>query len=334
MSKVRAYSSARRMRPAFATGLPSSVIATAPASTISPISASRSPFIPSETIPVGYTRACPARIPSARTKPTAAGSSIGGSVFGIAHTAVKPPARAARAPLAIVSLCSPPGSRRCTCTSMKPGATTSPLTSITSASSGVPSPVPTASTRPSRRSTSAMPSWSVEGSTTCPPRSSSGRTSFVGILSDLPFRLCRLRPVGCTTGEEVEHRHSHGDTVRDLVQDDRVRAVRDVAVDLHPAVHRPGVEDQDVAWRALEPLARHTEHAVVLAQARDEPRVHALELKAQHVQRVRPLDRFLDPVEHVHAEIFDADGQQRARRAYRHLGAELGEAPDVGARNA
>jgi len=36
-------------------------------------------------------------------------------------TAVKPPATAAAVPLATVSLCVWPGSRRCTCMSMKPG---------------------------------------------------------------------------------------------------------------------------------------------------------------------------------------------------------------------
>uniref|UniRef100_A0A2M4CA19 Putative secreted protein n=1 Tax=Anopheles marajoara TaxID=58244 RepID=A0A2M4CA19_9DIPT len=44
-----------------------------------------------------------------------------GCVLGIASTIVMPPASAAAVPLANVSLCGAPGSRRCTCTSMKPG---------------------------------------------------------------------------------------------------------------------------------------------------------------------------------------------------------------------
>ena len=39
---------------------------------------------------------------------------------------VNPPAAAAREPLSMVSACSKPGSRRCTCMSMKPGATIMP----------------------------------------------------------------------------------------------------------------------------------------------------------------------------------------------------------------
>jgi hypothetical protein len=46
MPKARAYSSAVRIICALATGLPSSLTATAPAATISPNSASVSPFCP------------------------------------------------------------------------------------------------------------------------------------------------------------------------------------------------------------------------------------------------------------------------------------------------
>ena len=53
--------------------------------------------------------------------------SLTGSVFGMQATAVKPPATADAAPVAIVSLCSCPGSRRWTCMSMSPGVTTQPV---------------------------------------------------------------------------------------------------------------------------------------------------------------------------------------------------------------
>ncbi len=52
MSKLRAYSRARRISCAFATG-PGSPTATAPARTISPISASSSPASPRDTAPTG-----------------------------------------------------------------------------------------------------------------------------------------------------------------------------------------------------------------------------------------------------------------------------------------
>jgi hypothetical protein len=52
-SKVRAYSSAVRISCALATGLPSSLTATAPAPIISPNSASACPCCPTEMAPIG-----------------------------------------------------------------------------------------------------------------------------------------------------------------------------------------------------------------------------------------------------------------------------------------
>ena len=49
--------------------------------------------------------------------------SMVGVVFGMQHTEVNPPAAAAAVPEAIVSLYVCPGSRKWTCRSMKPGAT-------------------------------------------------------------------------------------------------------------------------------------------------------------------------------------------------------------------
>lgn len=43
-----------------------------------------------------------------------------GDVLGMAHTMVTPPARAAAVPDEKSSLCVAPGSRRCTCTSIRP----------------------------------------------------------------------------------------------------------------------------------------------------------------------------------------------------------------------
>ncbi len=57
-------------------------------------------------------------------------------MFGIAAIVVKPPLAAASVPVAIVSLCSAPGSRKWTCKSTKPGKTTLSETSIISWLSG------------------------------------------------------------------------------------------------------------------------------------------------------------------------------------------------------
>ncbi len=81
----------------------------------------------------------------ARTAATASDESMGGSVFGMAHTVVNPPRAAARVPLSIVSAPLEPGWRRWTCRSQKPGASTRSRPSITSApSTAVPVITPSA----------------------------------------------------------------------------------------------------------------------------------------------------------------------------------------------
>ncbi len=99
MPKIRQYSSARRMSSAEWTGRPSSETATQPDSTRSPISASSSPAIPLLTQPMGWTRTTPRRAASCTMNSVTDWSSLTGEVLGMAATAVKPPAAAARVPV-------------------------------------------------------------------------------------------------------------------------------------------------------------------------------------------------------------------------------------------
>src|SRR5438045_2885427 len=110
---------------------------------------------------------------------------------------VNPPAAAAREPDSIVSACSIPGSRRCTCISMKPGATTRPDASNTSAP-GSPPFAPMPATLPSSSARSAIASNPEAGSMTRP-------FLIKSLLTDNPF----------------EHRHAYGDAILHLGQDDR-----------------------------------------------------------------------------------------------------------------
>ena len=75
------------------------------------------------------------RPPSRGCTPVTPALSFTGFVFGMHATAVKPPATAAAVPVATVSLCSCPGSRRWTCMSISPGHTMSPLGMSTTAES-------------------------------------------------------------------------------------------------------------------------------------------------------------------------------------------------------
>src|SRR5690606_17429990 len=91
------------------------------------------------------------------------------------HTVVKPPRTAAAAPVSSVSFSGKPGSRKWTCTSIKPGVTTRPLASTTSAPAGAARPTPTAAICSPTTNTSATASSPCDGSTTRPPRIRIGR---------------------------------------------------------------------------------------------------------------------------------------------------------------
>src|SRR6266404_2555256 len=164
-----AASSARRIMASRAIGMPSSENATAPAARSAAKSVSSSPARPFVTAAIGSTCANPTSAARARIQRVTSTVSFTGSVFAIAATVVKPPAIAAATPDAIVSLCSPPGSRRCTCMSMSPGITQRPAASRTARAFGPAPGAATPITFPSSISTSPTTSRDRTGSSTRPP---------------------------------------------------------------------------------------------------------------------------------------------------------------------
>src|SRR5512134_1560502 len=191
-------------------------------------------------------------------------------------TAVNPPATAASVPVAMVSFCSWPGSRRCTCMSISPGATTHPSGTSTTVAPSTGRPLPTRAIRPCSISTSAGPFRPLAGSTTSPPFNSSftsGRLFFGA------------------TRQQVEDGHAHGDAVRDLLEDDGIGPVGHLGRDFHAAVHRAGMHDDGVVLRELRPLRRESELLEVLAGVREEVPVHPFLLDAEHHDHVGALDR-------------------------------------------
>jgi hypothetical protein len=88
------------------TGLPSSVKPSAPRSRSSAISVSCSPFIPTVMDGMKPTGMRASRAAASLSARRIGAESTTGSVFGIATTAQKPPAAAARVPVSRSSLCS------------------------------------------------------------------------------------------------------------------------------------------------------------------------------------------------------------------------------------
>ena len=87
-----------------------------------------------------------------------------GEVFGMATIEVKPPAAAAMVPVRMVSASVLPGWRRCTCMSMRPGATTRPCRLTVSVSSSEGSKEPGSTMRPSLIQRSPVRSMWLAGS--------------------------------------------------------------------------------------------------------------------------------------------------------------------------
>ena len=195
-SNFLAYSSARRRIADDTIGLPSSDSATAPPVCNSPNSVSCRPSWRTVTAPTGHRLIRSSRRASRRRNSMSARESDTGLVLGIGQTPVKPPASAARRPLSIVSLYSKPGCRRWTCTSIRPGSTSLPRASITSApaaAAAADSPAPSWRTRPSAASRSSRAFTPLAGSTSRPPRTRTGCTVTPPPSRPLPGRRRRRR---------------------------------------------------------------------------------------------------------------------------------------------
>ena len=149
------------------TDFPSSLMARQPFSAIPLMSASSSPFWPLVTAPSWMTFVRDSLLALSMTSRTFTPLSMTGFVLGMAHTVVTPPRTAARPPVARVSLYSSPGSRKCTCRSIKPGITQHPSASMTRSLS-VSIFFSTSVIRSPSIRTSHISSSPVPGSSTCP----------------------------------------------------------------------------------------------------------------------------------------------------------------------
>ena len=107
---------------------PSSVKATAPASSNASTGAHALPTRPTVAQALGKMETA---VWAVRARRTRSGVSVGGLVFGIVTTRVKPPLAAAALPETKSSASVAPGSRKWTCTSHRPGVTTNPGRSMT-----------------------------------------------------------------------------------------------------------------------------------------------------------------------------------------------------------
>ena len=171
-----------------------SVKASAPAALRRPNSVISWPLRPLVSAAMGLTWTMPVSRARRSTKSTCSGSSMAGTVSGWHTIVVTPPAAAAWLAEAKVSRYSAPGSPMKARMSIRPGATTLPLQSITSVPSGTPAaPMPrrTSRTMPSAMRRSPGISRSHDGSTI------RALVSRIGWRSDSDILL--TRSAGCGT---------------------------------------------------------------------------------------------------------------------------------------
>src|SRR5260370_13371620 len=167
-----------------------------------------------------------------------------GRVMGMQKTEVNPRGAAALVPVSMVSEFSCPGSRRWTCMSIKPGVTTRPVASNTSAPLAreiFPGAAISDMVSPSRR-TSRTASVLDVGSRTRPFLIRSMRR-FLGFGVGFHFKS-RMRAFRGADHQQVENGHTSGDTVGDLLENGGLRAVSNFGSNFHAAVDRPGMKNQ------------------------------------------------------------------------------------------
>src|SRR5436309_3721860 len=211
----------------------------------------------------------------------------------------KPPAAAAAPPVSIVSSSSRPGSLKCTCMSMKPGATTFPFRSTTlSLSTGMFSA--TRAILPSFTKTSRTASSFATGSTTRPPLSSQ--------FTDH------------SSGKQVQDRHAHRHPVGDLFQDHRIGTVCHFGGDLHAPVQGTGVHHDDVAVRQLDALLGEAVEIEVFSEGGERPSEHPLLLHAEHHHHINSFQTFVNVRPNLTPQRVWPRGHRRGRSAEASLG--------------
>src|ERR1700730_150041 len=281
---------------AVARGLPSSETATIPASRIDAMSAMSLSALSMLAAPIGHTRTRPCAFARSTMKRVIEALSFTGLVLGMQHNAVKPPRAAESVPVSMVSEFSWPGSRRCTCISMKPGATISPAASKISVSFGCftfPGGPSWVMRSPSNRISSAASVFEA-GSMTRPFLISSMR-GFLGLRYAPAFER-GMRAVGRARHQQIKQRHAHGDAVGDLLEHGRLRTIGNFGGDFHAPIDGTGMKDQRILPGQPHALGVQLVEQDVIA-LRERRLVQPLGLDPQHDDHVGAFQSFFHAID-------------------------------------
>src|SRR5579883_2995626 len=228
---------------------------------------------------------------------------------------------------------------------MNPGATQRPAASKTSVFCGtsLPGAAMSAMFSPSRRRSSGASVFDA-GSRTRPFLTRSMRSVLCGNVVGSATIVARgylrggMLAFAGADDEKIEQRHTDGDAIGDLLENDGLRAVRDFGSDFDAAIHRPGVQNYGTGLglaeaRGIELIAEN------IVFRRDGRLVQPLGLHPQHDNHVGILDGFLDAKHATNGRVRRPDAFEFARNphrgaAEREAAAEFSEQMNVGARHA
>src|SRR5690606_3509657 len=133
--------------------------------------------------------------------------------------------------------------------------------------------------------------------------------------------------------EKVEYGHAHGDAVFHLIQDNRMLGVSNVAAQFHSSVDGTRVHDHNLPLQAVEESLIDTVVEGVFAQAREIPDLLPLELNAEHVGNVAPLQGLPYIQFNLYVESGNVLGEQGRWTAHHYFRAQLLQGKNVGKRH-
>src|SRR4029077_10773257 len=164
-------------------------------------------------------------------------------------------------------------------------------------------------------------------------RSASCRTLQAGSLRS-PETSWRPAPSSRDSSTQIENGHANGETVGDLIEDDALQSVGDVAVDLDPAVDRTWVHDEAIRFQKLCAFFCQAKQTDIFTDSGKIFSALALVLNSQKVYDIDFRQHVIDRVRNFNPEFFKLARDKRARSDERHARAKFQQAEDVRARNA
>src|SRR4029077_11281424 len=148
-------------------------------------------------------------------------------------------------------------------------------------------------------------------------RSASCRTLQAGSLRS-PETSWRPAPSSRDSSTQIENGHANGEAVGDLIEDDALQSVGDVAVDLDPAVDRTWMHDEAIRFQKFCAFFRQAEQPDVFAEAGEIFSALAFVLNPQKVYDISFRQHVIDRVRNFDSEFFKVARDKRARSDERH----------------